>query len=43
VTAPYPERIRTFREHFRAEMEALGDDDLSRELTTMETILAAAE
>jgi len=43
VTSPYPDRIRTFREHFRSEMEALGDDDLSQELTTMETVLAAAE
>mgnify|MGYP000106119111 CR=1 FL=1 len=43
VTPPYPERIRTFRAHFSNEIGAVGDDELTQELTLLDTILAAAE
>jgi len=42
VSAPYPERIRSFREHFASEIEAIGDDELEQELRTLDTILDAA-
>ncbi len=43
ITEPYVGRVRTFREHFRAEADALGDEDLQQELDLLETVLAAAE
>ena len=43
VTPPYPERIRTFREHFSNEIDAAGDDELTQELTMLDSILAAPE
>jgi len=43
VTAPYVDRLRAFREHFAAERDAVGDDDLQRELELLGTILDAAE
>lgn len=42
VTAPYDERIATFREAFAAEAEAIGDPDLDRELELLDELLAAA-
>jgi Ca-activated chloride channel family protein len=42
VTAPYADRLRNFREHFAAEAETIGDEDLQRELDLLETILDAA-
>ncbi|PSP69294.1 hypothetical protein BRC79_04525 [Halobacteriales archaeon QH_8_67_27] len=35
----YEQRIRTFREHFEAEADAIGDETLSQEVETMATIL----
>jgi len=43
VSEPYPGRIRTFREHFRSEADAIGDDALDRESELLGTILASAE
>jgi len=41
VSTPYDIRIPEFREHFRSEMRALGDDDLQQELEMIDAILAA--
>jgi len=43
VTPPYVERIRRFREHFAAEREAIGDEDLQQELELLGTVLDAAD
>jgi Ca-activated chloride channel family protein len=42
VGAETAERIETFRAHFLAETEAIGDDSLGRELDELDRILAAA-
>lgn len=39
VSPPYGERIAAFADHFEAEREALGDEELEQELDLMETIL----
>ncbi|WP_306059574.1 vWA domain-containing protein [Natronococcus wangiae] len=43
VSPAYAERIDAFRDHFAAEVDAVEDDSLERELETMATILEAAE
>ncbi|MUV90227.1 VWA domain-containing protein [Halapricum sp. CBA1109] len=42
IGSEYAERMRQFREHFAAEMDAIGDDELEQDLSTMDTILDAA-
>jgi len=42
IGSEYAARMRQFREHFAAEMDAIGDDELEQELSTMDTILDAA-
>ena len=43
VSERYDSRIRSFREHFEAEMATIGDDDLEMELDLMAAILSVAE
>jgi len=42
VSEPYPARIRAFREHFRSEADAIGDDALDRESELLTTLLETA-
>jgi Ca-activated chloride channel family protein len=42
VSDQYEERIRTFREDFAGEVDAIGDDNLQKELDALDRILAAA-
>mgnify|MGYP000692929012 CR=1 FL=1 len=39
VSEAYAERIREFQTYFESEMDAIGDESLSQEVDTMETIL----
>lgn len=41
VTPPYVERLRAFREHLESEVAAIGDEDLTQEVETLDRILAA--
>ena len=43
VSEPYADRLREFREHFRTEADAIGDDALNREAELLTTVLDAAE
>ncbi|PSP74892.1 hypothetical protein BRC81_17095 [Halobacteriales archaeon QS_1_68_20] len=42
VSERYESRTRSFREHFRSEMDAVDDEDLGKELELMAAILDAA-
>lgn len=42
VSAEHAERLRAFREHLAAEMDAIGDDTLQQELELLDAILATA-
>jgi hypothetical protein len=38
VSGPYRELLGEFRRHFKAEMDAVGDDSLHRELDILDTL-----